>query len=88
MSTFFGEPDHQQSMRKAVDSELAGHRGIPDIAADADPYTGMAFYSQERAVDKNGGDEREDTILGRYRCHCRPDWRVIVRLISNLGILK
>lgn len=43
-STFFSEPDYQQSMPQAVQSELAGHRGIPDIAADADPNTGMAFY--------------------------------------------
>ncbi|HVB21744.1 MAG TPA: S53 family peptidase [Ktedonobacteraceae bacterium] len=44
MSTFFSEPDYQRSMPQAAQSELAGHRGIPDIAADADPYTGMAFY--------------------------------------------
>jgi subtilase family serine protease len=44
MSTFFSEPDFQRSMSQAVQSELAGHRGIPDIAADADPFTGMAFY--------------------------------------------
>ncbi|MHB8595914.1 MAG: S53 family peptidase [Ktedonobacteraceae bacterium] len=44
MSTFFSEPDYQRDMPQAVQSELAGHRGIPDIAADADPYTGMAFY--------------------------------------------
>jgi subtilase family serine protease len=44
MSTFFSEPDFQRSMPQAVQSELAGHRGLPDIAADADPYTGMAFY--------------------------------------------
>ncbi|MEO8972456.1 MAG: S53 family peptidase [Ktedonobacteraceae bacterium] len=44
MSTFFSEPDYQRTMPQAVQSELAGHRGIPDIAADADPYTGMAFY--------------------------------------------
>lgn len=44
ISTFFSEPDYQSSMPQTVQSELAGHRGIPDIAADADPYTGMAFY--------------------------------------------
>lgn len=44
MSTFFSEPDYQRGMPQAVQSELASHRGIPDIAADADPYTGMAFY--------------------------------------------
>ena len=44
VSKFFTEPSFQQSMPSSVQSQLAGHRGIPDIAADADPYTGMAFY--------------------------------------------
>jgi subtilase family serine protease len=43
-SKFFKEPDFQQSMAQSVQSQLAGHRGLPDIAADADPFTGMAFY--------------------------------------------
>lgn len=44
MSKFFDEPDFQKSLPQTVQSELAGHRGLPDIAADADPFTGMAFY--------------------------------------------
>ena len=44
MSTFFSEPGYQQSMPQSVQNELASHRGLPDIAADADPFTGMAFY--------------------------------------------
>jgi subtilase family serine protease len=31
-------------MSSTVQQELGGHRGIPDVAADADPNTGMAFY--------------------------------------------
>jgi subtilase family serine protease len=44
VSRFFTEPDFQQAMPQAVQKMLVGHRGLPDIAADADPYTGMAFY--------------------------------------------
>src|SRR5712691_3608980 len=44
ISKFFSEPTFQQSMPQSVQSELAGHRGLPDIAADANPLTGMAFY--------------------------------------------
>ena len=44
MSKFFTEPDYQQSMPQAVQAALGGHRGIPDVAADANPETGLAFY--------------------------------------------
>ena len=43
-SKFFSEPDFQRGMPSSVQSLLAGQRGIPDIAADANPDTGMAFY--------------------------------------------
>ncbi|HZU65977.1 MAG TPA: S53 family peptidase [Ktedonobacteraceae bacterium] len=44
ISKFFGEPDYQKSLPAAVQGQLNGHRGLPDVAADADPATGMAFY--------------------------------------------
>jgi subtilase family serine protease len=44
VSKFFSEPSFQQGMSSAVQHELRGQRGIPDVAADADPNTGMAFY--------------------------------------------
>ena len=47
-SKFFNAPDYQQGMPQSVQTELAGHRGLPDIAADADPLTGMAFYINGR----------------------------------------
>ncbi|HEX6482045.1 MAG TPA: S53 family peptidase, partial [Ktedonobacteraceae bacterium] len=43
-SKFSSEPDFQKSMPQAVQTQLNGRRGLPDIAADADPATGMAFY--------------------------------------------
>jgi subtilase family serine protease len=44
VSQFFSEPDFQRRLPAAAQSLLAGHRGLPDIAGDADPFTGMAFY--------------------------------------------
>ncbi len=44
MSTFFAEPAFQKSMPSSVQSELAGHRGLPDIAGDANPETAMVNY--------------------------------------------
>jgi subtilase family serine protease len=44
VSQFFSEPDFQRGLPPATQSLLAGHRGLPDIAGDADPFTGLAFY--------------------------------------------
>lgn len=54
VSKFFTEPDFQRSMPQSVQAHLAGHRGLPDIAADANPYTGMAFYFN-RQWQQTGG---------------------------------
>lgn len=43
-STFFTEPDFQKSMPASIQSLLNGHRGIPDIAGDANPTTAMVDY--------------------------------------------
>ncbi len=44
VSKFFTEPGFQQGLPATVQALLKGQRGIPDIAADANPQTGMAFY--------------------------------------------
>lgn len=44
MSKFFSEPDFQKSIQQPMQGQLGGRRGIPDVAADAEPSTGMAFY--------------------------------------------
>lgn len=43
-SKFFAEPDFQQALPASDQAILGGQRGLPDVAADADPSTGMAFY--------------------------------------------
>jgi subtilase family serine protease len=44
MSKFFSEPSFQQGLPGSKQQMLGGQRGIPDVSADADPNTGMAFY--------------------------------------------
>lgn len=44
VSKFFAEPAFQKALPASDQSILNGYRGLPDVAADADPYTGMAFY--------------------------------------------
>jgi len=43
-SKFFSEPDYQKTLPGNVQAQMNGQRGIPDIAANADPSTAMAIY--------------------------------------------
>ena len=43
-SQFFSTPSYQQTLPASVQAKLKGRRGVPDISADADPLTGLAFY--------------------------------------------
>ncbi|HEV2580578.1 MAG TPA: peptidase S53, partial [Ktedonobacteraceae bacterium] len=43
-SAFFSTPSYQQSLPGAVQQLLNKRRGVPDVAADADPNTGLAIY--------------------------------------------
>ena len=43
-SSFYPTPSFQQTLPAAVQTELNHRRGVPDVAADADPSTGLAIY--------------------------------------------
>ena len=43
-SAFFGEPDYQKVLPASVQQQMRNRRGIPDVAAPADPRTGLAIY--------------------------------------------
>ncbi len=43
-SALFSEPDYQRSLPQKDQALLAGRRGLPDIAADANITTQVAFY--------------------------------------------
>ena len=44
VSQFNAEPSFQQSLPQSDQQILHGMRGVPDVAAAADPYTGLAIY--------------------------------------------
>src|SRR6266516_561783 len=54
VSKFFSEPAFQQSLPASVQSLLGGHRGLPDIAAVADPDTAMINYIHGRWTQIGG----------------------------------
>lgn len=43
-SKFFSEPDFQKGLPSTIETSLKGQRGIPDVAANANPVTAMAIY--------------------------------------------
>lgn len=53
-SAFFSEPDFQKLLPSSVQAQLKGRRGLPDVAADANPSTGMAFYIQGQWAETGG----------------------------------
>jgi subtilase family serine protease len=43
-STFFGMPDFQKQLPADVQGQFNSKRGLPDVSAVADPYSGLACY--------------------------------------------
>lgn len=54
-SAFFSTPAYQQSLPATVQNQLQHRRGVPDIAGDADPATGLAIYSSISSWTLAGG---------------------------------
>jgi subtilase family serine protease len=43
-SRFYAEPSYQKTLPNSMQNELQNRRGVPDVAAAADPSTGLAIY--------------------------------------------
>ncbi len=43
-SKFYQTPDYQKSLPASTQQQFNNRRGVPDVSAAADPYTGLAFY--------------------------------------------
>lgn len=54
LSQVFSEPDFQKQLPQAAQILLQGRRGLPDVAGDADPNTGMAFSFNGRWEQAGG----------------------------------
>lgn len=46
LSKFYQEPTYQQTLPASVQSLLQNRRGVPDVAGNADPSTGLAMYEK------------------------------------------
>src|SRR5215469_6715375 len=54
-SSFFSTPSYQMTLPASVQSQLNNRLGVPDIAGDADPSTGLAIYSTAGGWNLGGG---------------------------------
>ncbi len=54
-SMFFSTPSYQMTLPASVQNQLSNRRGVPDIAGDADPSTGLAFYISGGGWNLAGG---------------------------------
>lgn len=72
-SKFFSEPDFQQGMPQNQQSELKGQRGLPDIAANADPLSAMAVYV-------NGGWQQVGGTSA-----ATPTWAAIIAVANQMA---
>lgn len=63
-SKFFGEPDYQRAMPQSVQTQLNGQRGIPDVAANADPLSAMAIYFDGQWTQVGGTSAATPTWAG------------------------
>lgn len=54
VSQYFGEPLYQRLLPPATQQLLKGHRGLPDISWNADPYTAILVYLSFLGPDAEG----------------------------------
>jgi subtilase family serine protease len=43
-SRFYSLPDYQKTLPEATQKQFNNHRGVPDVSAAADPFTGLGIY--------------------------------------------
>lgn len=53
-STFFGEPTYQQGVAKSSPNPFNNQRGVPDVAANADPATGLSIIINGNQISAGG----------------------------------
>jgi subtilase family serine protease len=60
-SKIYAMPSYQKQLPAATQSQFQNRRGVPDVSAVADPYTGMAFY-EDGAWSQAGGTSASSPV--------------------------
>ena len=77
VSQYFAEPEYQRLLPQSVQTQIADHRGIPDVAFNADPvfiYVGFFADPADNGFYTNGGTS-EST----------PAWAGVISIASQLA---
>lgn len=80
ISQHYSEPNYQlQNLPATVQSELNGHRGIPDVAYNASAITSILLYFSFRGADKAGYYNVGGTSEGA------PQWAGIIAITDQFA---
>jgi subtilase family serine protease len=60
-SKIYAMPSYQKQLPAATQSQFQNRRGVPDVSAVADPYTGMAFY-EDGSWSQAGGTSASSPV--------------------------
>jgi subtilase family serine protease len=63
VSRFYALPSYQQALPASAQSQLNNQRGVPDIAASADPSRGLAIYESGQGWQVIGGTSASAPLL-------------------------
>ena len=77
ISTYEGEPAYQSGFSSGDLSQASGHRGIPDVAFDADPNTGVYVYDTTSYYGQTGWFVIGGTSVGA------PSWAAVIALADE-----
>jgi subtilase family serine protease len=80
-SRFFAEPSYQKTLPASMQGEFQNHRGVPDVAADADPATGLAMY--ETGI--GGGGNIDGWTLAGGTSAAAPVWSAIMAITNQMA---
>jgi subtilase family serine protease len=64
VSAFFEEPAYQRELPQSVQARLNGRRGLPDVAANADPASALAIYFAGQWMQVGGTSAATPTWAG------------------------
>jgi subtilase family serine protease len=80
-SRFYQEPSYQKTLPASMQGQFQNRRGVPDVAADADPITGLAMY--ESGIGAGGTIDGWNLAGGTSAA--APVWSAIMAITNQMA---
>jgi subtilase family serine protease len=80
-SRFYAEPSYQKTLPASLQGEFQNRRGVPDVAADADPSTGLITY--ETGI--GAGGTMDGWSLAGGTSAAAPTWSAIMAIANQMA---